>query len=149
MKTIVKNFIRLNLVILSAFFLTGSACIGTDPFVEPWLLDATLRCEGAGKATIRFTDGNYLFYVDRGELFSSTKNKMGYSTRDGATYCFVEWNGDFSVGAKSGATLRTQSSTVTLETLKVVKSVGGIVWVAYTQNSTAEGRIILELGSVN
>ena len=143
MKAIIKKLILLNVVALSASLITE--CSPTDA-IELWLIDSTLRSEGAGNATIKLTDGTHLFYVDKGELFSSTKNKMGYSSRDGVTYYFVEWNGDFSVGSKSGATLRTQSGTVTLQSLQVVQSEGGIVWVKYKQTaSSTEGRIALEL----
>ena len=145
MNTTVKKLIQLSAIILIAFIFTGLRCEDEKNFVDPWMGNATLRCEGAGMGTIKFTDGRYLFYVDRGELFNSTRNKMGYASRDGATYYFVEWNGDFSVGSKSGAILRTQLGTVSLLSLEVAKSQGGIVWVAYKQDATSvEGHMVLE-----
>ena len=108
--------------------------------------DATLRFEGAGNAIVRNMDATHLFYVDKGGLFSSNKNKVGYGARDGSTYYFVEWTGDWSIGTKTSPTLRTQTGTATLQSLQILQSQGGIVWIVYKQTATsAEGRVVQKI----
>ena len=110
--------------------------------------DATPRFELPGGSIIKNTDAAYLFYSDKGNLFSSTKYKLGYSPRDGKIYYFVEWNRNdgTGVGTKSGASLRTQTGTVTLYSLDVLKYEGGVIWVTYKQTaSSSEGRIVQKL----
>ena len=71
---------------------------------------------------------------------------MGYGTRDGSTYYFVEWTGDWNIGTKTSPTLRTQTGTATLQSLQIVQSQGGVVWIVYKQTATsAEGRVVQKI----
>ena len=113
-----------------------------DPYAA-FKADATPRFEGEGHPTVKLTDATHLFYVDKGELFSSTKNKMGYATRDGSIYFFIEWEGDASVGVKANPTLRTETAVFLLLNLQVVKSEGGTIWIIARRTETSpEDRIV-------
>ena len=118
----------------------------TDKPVDPYQAfkaNNTLRFEGAGMATVKNTDAQHLFYSDKGGLFSSTKNKVGYTSRNGSQYYFVEWNGDATLGTKSNPTLRTQSGVVNLQSLQIIQSKGGVLWIVYKQTaSSAEGKVV-------
>ena len=143
MQSIMKTRI---LLIMTALLLWGCPDDNIDPpadLLKAFKASTTLRFEGAGNATVKNTDAKYLFYADRGGLFSSTKNKVGYASRDGSSYYFVEWSGDANVGTKSSPSLRTQSGTVNLHALEVVKSEGGLIWILYKQTASSdEGKVV-------
>ena len=121
---------------------TINLTITADPY-KAFKADATLRFEGAGITTVKNIDAKQLFYSDKGGLYASTKNKLGYASVDGSSYYFVEWSGDAGVGNKTNPSLRTQNGEVALQSLQIVKSEGGALWVVYKQNaSSAEGRIV-------
>ena len=125
---------------------TLAVSVSADPY-KAFKADASPRFEGAGQPAVKLTDAVHLFYSDRGELFSSAKSKAGYSTRDGAAYYFVEWEGDDAVGEKTGASLRTQSGTTALQSLRIIKSEEGAIWIVYKQTeSSTEGRAALKWG---
>ncbi|MDR2586031.1 MAG: hypothetical protein LBC84_07440 [Prevotellaceae bacterium] len=126
----------------SAAYISVAVVGSSDPDAA-FKADAALRFEGAGGATIRESDATHLFYADKGGLFSSTKNKVGYATRSGSVYYFVEWTGDASVGSKSSPSLRTQGGTSSLYSLDVVQYKDGKLWIKYKQTSgSAEGRVV-------
>jgi len=83
-----------------------------------------------------------MFISDKGGLFSSAKNRVGYSSYDGATYYYVEWTGDAAVGTKSAPTLRTQTGTVNLQSLQVIKAEAGVIWIMCKLTSGAEVRCV-------
>lgn len=116
--------------------------VNADPY-KAFKADATLRFEGAGQATVKNTEGKHVFYADKGVILSSAKNKLGYASRDGKTFYFIEWEGDGSAGAKTNASLRTLSGVIALQSLQVIKSEGGILWITYKEKSdSAEGRVV-------
>jgi len=141
MKTITK-IIRIVFIMLGCTILMSTTCV-VETDIAQFLLNPIPRFEGAGKTTIINTDASYIFYSDKGGLFSSSKNKVGYSSRDGSSFCFVEWSGDYYVGSKSSPTLRTQNGEVSLQYLEVVQYQGGTIWIVYKQSATSsEGKIV-------
>jgi len=81
-----------------------------------------------------------MFIKDAGQLFSSTKNKVGYCTKDGLSLMLIEWEGDTSVGEKSNASIRTLSGVTTLRYFEVLKFQDGIIWAVYQEESGVVGR---------
>jgi len=110
----------------------------------PFLKDYTPRFEEAGSSAQRNSDATKLFYMDKGILFSSSKYKTGYASRDGSSFYFVEWSGGLSVGEKSNPSLRTQSGEVPLAYVKIHKAEGGIIWLTYKQSENSSEGIIVQ-----
>ena len=125
---------------------TGTVNVNVSPPPDPYAefkADASPRFEGGDQPTVKLTDASHLFYVDKGELFSSTKKKIGYATRDGSLHYFIEWEGDASVGVKANPTLRTETAVFLLLNLQVVKSEGGTIWIIARRTETSpEDRIV-------
>ncbi|MDR1154946.1 MAG: hypothetical protein LBL04_09540, partial [Bacteroidales bacterium] len=76
-------------------------------------------------------------------LFSSTRNKFGYASRDGTAFYFIEWEGDAAAGAKTNASIRNSSGGANLQTLQIIQSEDNRVWIVYKENADSEeGRVV-------
>ena len=113
--------------------------IPADPYAT-FKASVTPRSEGAAIATMQ----THLLCGDKGGLFASTKYKAGFCSRDGSSYYFVEWTGGSTVGVKTNPTLRTQTGVVNLNSLEVIKSESGLLWIVYVTTAGIEGRIIVK-----
>lgn len=110
---------------------------------KDFISDATLRYERAGMAVIKNTDGDYLFYRDRGILFGSEKNKLGYGKRDGSSYFILEWEGDNSIGEKSNPSIRDVLGVTAIDKIEIIKADNGILWIVFKEKTdSAESRLV-------
>jgi len=108
--------------------------VASDPF-ETFKADATLRFE-MNEEIIKNRESNLLFITDAGLLFSSTKSKVGFGTKDGLTLTLIEWDGDISVGAKNNASIRTLSGVTPIPYFEILKSQDGVIWAVYKQSES-------------
>ena len=103
--------------------------VSADPY-EAFKADATLRFELSGE-TIHNRESNLLFVKDSGILFSSTKSKVGFGTKDGLSLTLIEWEGDNSGGVKNNAAIRTLTGITPILYFEILKSQDGIIWAIY------------------
>lgn len=116
--------------------------VGPDPNADA-KSDPTLRFElmkNANNEVIKNLESDFNFYKDLGSLEvgagTTSKTKLGWVDSDNWQYCFVLWDGDFSVGNKTGAILRTLNAdnvleVIDLKKMSIIKAENGIVWVTY------------------
>ncbi|MXV52348.1 hypothetical protein GS399_15340 [Pedobacter sp. HMF7647] len=114
--------------------------------------DATLRFEGGSNGSVKNGLSNQVIYHDKGALFGSSKQKFGWSTPDGKSFFFLEFEGDPAVaGAKTGATIYSRLSgaepaRVNCAKAEVIKVADGKAWILYQQAADkAEGYIVQKL----
>jgi len=88
------------------------------------------------------TTPQYIYIKDAGQLFSSTKNKVGFGSKDGSSLMLIEWEGDASVGVKNNPSIRTLSGVTVLRYFAVLKLQDGVIWAVYQDESGAIGRFI-------
>ena len=124
---------------LSSFAVT----VLTADVYKAFKADVSLRFEETGEAVVKLEDAQTLFYEDQeNNILGSSKTKVGYASRDGRNFLFLEWEGGMPTGMKSGATLRTPTGVINLQSLQVLKNEGNLVWIIYKSTGSQESRIV-------